>query len=43
MGFFDRRLFRDSRAWVCAQASGRTLEVAIGTGLNLPLYPPASR
>ena len=39
MGFFDRHLFRDSRAWVCAQASGRTLEVAIGTGLNLPLYP----
>ena len=39
IGFFDRHLFRDSRAWVCAQASGRTLEVAIGTGLNLPLYP----
>lgn len=39
MSFFDRHLFRDSRAWVCAQASGRTLEVAIGTGLNLPLYP----
>ena len=39
IGFFDRHLFRDSRAWVCAQASGQTLEVAIGTGLNLPLYP----
>ena len=39
IGFFDRHLFRDSRAWVCAQAGGRTLEVAIGTGLNLPLYP----
>ena len=39
IGFFDRHLFRDSRAWVCSQASGRTLEVAIGTGLNLPLYP----
>jgi hypothetical protein len=31
MGFWDRRLFRDSRAWVCGQATGETLEVAIGT------------
>ena len=38
MGFFDRHLFGDSRAWVCAQAVGRTLEVGIGTGLNLPFY-----
>lgn len=41
MRFFDRILFGDSRAWVCAQAVGRTLEVAIGTGLNLPFYPAA--
>ncbi len=40
MRFFDRVLFGDSRAWVCAQATGDTLEVGIGTGLNLPLYPP---
>ena len=39
MGFMDRRLFRDTRAWVCRQATGNTLEVAIGTGLNLPHYP----
>jgi ubiquinone/menaquinone biosynthesis C-methylase UbiE len=39
MRFFDRVLFADSRAWVCAQATGNTLEVAIGTGLNLPFYP----
>jgi ubiquinone/menaquinone biosynthesis C-methylase UbiE len=39
MRFFDRRLFGESRAWVCAQATGEVLEVAIGTGLNLPLYP----
>ncbi len=40
MRFFDRVLFGDSRAWVCSQAAGDTLEVGIGTGLNLPLYPP---
>jgi ubiquinone/menaquinone biosynthesis C-methylase UbiE len=39
MGFWDRHLFKDSRTWVCGQASGKTLEVAIGTGLNLTHYP----
>jgi ubiquinone/menaquinone biosynthesis C-methylase UbiE len=43
MGFYDRHLFGDSRAWVCAQASGDTLEVAVGTGLNLPFYPEQVR
>jgi ubiquinone/menaquinone biosynthesis C-methylase UbiE len=40
MQFFDRVLFAGSRTWICSQATGDTLEVAIGTGLNLPLYPP---
>lgn len=39
MGFWDRRLFGDSRAWACSQATGNVLEVAVGTGLNLPFYP----
>ena len=34
---------RDTRAQVCAQASGDVLEVAIGTGLNLQHYPPGVR
>lgn len=41
MGVWDRRLFGDSREWACGQASGEVLEVAVGTGLNLPNYPAA--
>ncbi len=43
MGFFDRHLFGDTRDWVCSQASGEVLEVAIGTGLNLSHYPKQVR
>ncbi|MGW5720085.1 class I SAM-dependent methyltransferase [Amycolatopsis sp. NPDC003865] len=39
MGVWDRRLFGDSRQWACGQAAGEVLEVAVGTGLNLPWYP----
>ena len=43
MRFFDRVLFKDSRRWVCSQATGETLEVGIGTGLNIPFYPAGVR
>jgi ubiquinone/menaquinone biosynthesis C-methylase UbiE len=33
------RLFPTSRDWVCGRADGSTLEVGIGTGLNLSHYP----
>src|SRR5438445_11798298 len=39
ISFFERILFGDGRAWVCAQARGKVLELACGTGRNLPFYP----
>jgi ubiquinone/menaquinone biosynthesis C-methylase UbiE len=43
MTFCDRHFFGDTREWVCSQATGDVLEVAIGTGLNLEHYPTGLR
>ena len=41
IAFSEKLLFGDGRAWACSQARGQVLEMAIGTGRNLPFYPAA--
>lgn len=43
MKLADRVCFGGGREWVCSRAEGDVLEVAIGTGLNLPFYPEGVR
>jgi ubiquinone/menaquinone biosynthesis C-methylase UbiE len=43
IGFFEKVLFGGGREWVCSQAEGEVLEIASGTGRNLPFYPPSVR
>jgi ubiquinone/menaquinone biosynthesis C-methylase UbiE len=41
--FWEKLLFEDGREWVCSRAQGDVLEVAVGTGRNLPFYPEGVR
>lgn len=37
----ERRVFGEHRRWATSRARGAVVELAVGTGLNLPLYGPA--
>ncbi len=39
---FERRLYRPIRKIVFAGTHGRILDAGVGTGRNMPFYPPAS-
>jgi ubiquinone/menaquinone biosynthesis C-methylase UbiE len=43
ISFFERLLFGGGREWVCSRAEGEVLEIAAGTGRNLPHYPDGVR
>src|SRR5437016_5589622 len=38
ISFFERILFEGGREWACSRAEGEVLEIAVGTGRNLPHY-----
>jgi ubiquinone/menaquinone biosynthesis C-methylase UbiE len=43
ISFFEKILFAGGREWVCSRAEGDVLELAAGTGRNLPHYPDGVR
>ncbi len=40
---FERVMLDDGRRWICSQAEGDVLEIAVGTGRNLSFYPATVR
>jgi ubiquinone/menaquinone biosynthesis C-methylase UbiE len=43
VGVVEKVLFGGGRRWVCGQAQGDVLEIAVGTGRNFPYYPADAR
>lgn len=43
ISFWEKVLFEGGREWVCSQARGDVLEIAVGTGRNFLHYPPDAR
>jgi len=43
MRFWEWLLFAGGREWACSQARGSVLEIAVGTGRNIPFYPADTR
>lgn len=43
IALFERILFGAGRRWVASRAEGDVLEVAVGTGRNIPFYVPGVR